>query len=301
MQTLAQEKILIILRTILDEIKTEIEKGETAKRYLVRKDPNDPMNKFDLRPKKFISITANPGVGKTTLIGNLLFDALIQNEDINVLNFNVEMDFKQLVYKELARCCRIPFNEFYNNTIKENGYLPNFQEGYKHLETLQDRYFYFGNGTVLEDVDETFHALDGRMRPDIIVLDYAQRIRTNDNFKTTLERMNRICDSCRKIVQDYNCCIIAVCSTDKDSSKSKTSLYSARDSSEFMFSPDDVIGIDRTDKRTETNETVLQATWHKKRFGQTESIYLAMEGEYCSFRPVSLNETMVNPKSEKKK
>ena len=216
----------VSLREVAASVKKEIEEETTAKPFYCG---DGEFEKFCLLPKTITLIGAQPGTGKTALVTQMVFDALKHDPSLSALIANVEVCPQMLFKRQLSRYAAVGFSKIICGDLSS-------QEKVELLEAEQE----------LNSLNVAFDSrplnvdfiLDRCMesKPDIVVLDYAQRFISRENGGSDKDIV-AVMQMARRIA-DLDAAVILVSATNRHSS-GKPDLAAFRDSSELEYGADD--------------------------------------------------------------
>lgn len=230
---------VVSLRKIGDDLLWDIYHGEPPVEYAVSQ---EPWGSLAFRPGEVIAFAAPPGSGKTAFVLQTTLDALRLNPNVSCMIVNVEMSARNLYERQLARLSGIPLGDITRRrnllgrkhdldraiaTIREHGDRMQIMKGPFHINDIMD-------------------AMVRDARPDILVIDYLQRIECCEGVSDTRARVNALMNTFRRIAE-AGVCVVLVSAVGRPSSKkgggynsNELGLASLRESSEIEYGCDDI-------------------------------------------------------------
>lgn len=230
---------IVSLREVGESLQDDIFNGQPPVEYAVA---SQAWGSLAFRPGEIIALAAPPGAGKTAFVMQTTLDALRLNAAARCLVVNVEMSHRKLYERQLARLSGIPLVEI---TRRENmlgrQYLLN--RAIATMADVGDRMHFM---TEPYRIDNIIDVMVEESRPDILVIDYLQRIECCEGVSDTRSRLNTLMQRFRTIAA-AGVCVVLVCAVGRPSSKKgggynprELGLASLRESSEIEYGCDDV-------------------------------------------------------------
>ena len=257
----------VTLNDIADVVAQEIKDGTTTKPIWCGK---GEFEKFCLLPETITLIGAQPGLGKTALVTQLVFEALSKKPELSALIANVEVSPEMLFKRQLSRCAAVDFNKILQGEFEEDekAKLMEKEAALRTLKVTFDSRPY--NVDLIED-----HC--GENNFDIVVIDYAQRFISQSNVGGDREVV-AVMKSARQIANN-GAAVIVVSATNRGSN-GKPGLASFRDSSELEYGADDAYIME--DSPAEHGK-IIRLTHLKARSRCRQDIELAFYGQFQRF------------------
>lgn len=153
-----------------------------------------------IRRGTLMVIGARPSTGKTTFAINLAREQLRSSR--SVLFFSLEMTAQMILERYASDVCKIDLWKFSRNRLspREQAVVESTAkalESSKHFLIDQDT-------TTIEGIISAVYAEN----PDIVFVDYVQRIRSVRDFKSERERVNYITSELKTAAKKTNCCVV---------------------------------------------------------------------------------------------
>ena len=225
-------------------------------------------------------LTARPGAGKTTLVMGMTFDALHAHPDLCAVVANVEMSWRQLVEKEVARLSGVPYAQIQSREFRSVAdHVVKAEAAQAAIAQVAPRLSFVGPPFTIEAVDRAIDKTGARW----VVLDYLQRFRPYDddnrNPSETRLRVNECMALARGLAEQERAVLIVSAAARTGQGRSGyegLGLGSFRESSEVEFGADSIFTLENDDK----------GCWlrpHKTRYYQGKPIKLDWDGDSQRF------------------
>lgn len=273
------------LREIGESLQDDIYHGQPPIEYAVAR---KPWGSLAFRPGEILCLAAPPGMGKTAFIMQATLDALRMNDDVRCMIVNVEMSRRKLYERQLARLSGVPLGDITRRheligrqhllnraiaTMHSVGDRMHFMPGPFHIDRIRD--------VMVRDVN-----------PDVLVVDYLQRIECSERTADTRSRINTLMNKFRTIAE-AGICVVLVSAVGRPASKRKggynsneLGLASLRESGEIEYGCDDVYlmaaeGEDAPRKGDGRRNVLLKH--EKSRSHSQQDLRFEFEGKLQSF------------------
>lgn len=227
-------------------------------------------------------IGARPSTGKTTFAVNIARNQIENHR--SVFFYSLEMKAEMIFEKYAADVCNIPARNFTSNTLsaKDIGAVRGLTEALKQ-----------GNHLIVSDNQFTIENICADIyaeRPEVVIIDYVQRIKSvRDHFNTERERINYITSELKIAAKRTNACVILlsqIARIGKDAPrmsdlKESGALEEDGDYIAILHRP---YVLDKTDKSHSPEETALLLD--KNKFGECGAITMSFNLVYQRFTEI---------------
>lgn len=229
----------ISLLEVVEALQHDIYHGSPPVEYQVA---SPPWGSLAFRPGEVMALAAPPGMGKTAFVMQALVDALRLNESVKCLIANVEMTPQRLYERQLARLSGVRLGDI---TRRRNllGQRHTMDRAITTIRSIADR-MHFLHGPFR--INSIMEAMAYDIQPDILVIDYLQRIECCEGVVDTRNRLNSLMHNFRTFAS-AGVCVVLVSAVGRPSSKKdggynpkELGLASLRESSEIEYGCDDV-------------------------------------------------------------
>lgn len=201
-----------------------------------------PVGSLQLRPGEMFVIAGAPGYGKTGLATQWATDAVRNTPGIKLLIANVEMSPAMIIRRQLARLSGTFLGRILQN---EAGLMDDqgIQRAFATLDDLSDRIAFVQGSFSLDHI----RAAVDQYEPQIVLVDYIQRIDTGHAQNDQRMRLNAVMQGIREIASG-GVCVVAVSAVARTGSKKdggydgrSMGLGSFRESSEVEYGADEAV------------------------------------------------------------
>jgi replicative DNA helicase len=200
-----------------------------------------PFGHVDIGPGRIVLLGGPPGAGKTALIMQWVFSAVLLDADLKIAVANVEMSPARLLDRQLARFSGVPLNRILRRQYEPTDAYK-LTKGFGKIHGLVDRIAFVQGPYDLArvaDVADEFEA-------DLLVLDYLQRFEVGGRHNGLREKMNAMMSMLRQFASaDVGVLAAAALTRSKDSAGRSSydgrhlGMASFRESSELEYGCDD--------------------------------------------------------------
>lgn len=240
------------------------------------------------RKASVVHIGARPSTGKTAFSLNI---AANQPEGVKVAFFSLEMSTEMIFERLISRSERIDYASFSRQHLSDEQVEKAKQATEKILK--RDSFWCFDDIYSIESIVATVTEL----MPDLVIIDYVQKITTSVKFITTRERIEHISGEFKRLAKKTSCTIIALSQLTRNGKEAPT-MSDLKESGALEADGDYIFLLHRpyvldksTDKHSPgTTELIVD----KNKFGGTGKIDLWFEGRYQEFRPIEKRYDNVN-------
>ena len=263
-----------------DEWRDELLSGTAPMRYQVG---TGELDRLEIAPGDVKMIGGAPGAGKTALTMQLTVDALRLNGSLRACVCNVEMSPTALLNRQLARLSGIDLTVIRDRRL-DGSHADRLDLAFNTVEALSDRLAFVRPPYTLENIA----ASADEHHPDLLVLDYIQRIRPPGEHGDKRGSVNAMMDYLRQFADAGMAVIVlsAVGRTKDDHGRSSysgshLSLASFRESSELEFGADDAFILHPEGDEAESD--IMRLRHLKSRHGETRDLLLRFDRPRMSF------------------
>ncbi len=256
-------------------------KATTPKLYVAE---SGSLRNFIISPDHIIVVGGAPGAGKTSLIGQCVGDFLRLNPRNWALICNVEMTPEELMVREISRISGVTMTLDREEDLSDEE-LDQIRKCTSTFAQYASRLSIMSPPILLGDIADAI----SEFNPDLVVVDYLQRVNIGDNTMDNNERIriSRIMTALRELVANRT---IIVVSALKRSGKanyesSDLGLASFRETSEIEYASNDVFLL-VPDTANVGNESRFLLRHEKSRGGRKKDIGLLFDGRYHRWRGV---------------
>jgi replicative DNA helicase len=254
----------------------------------------------EVGPGRIILVGGAPGVGKTALITQWVFDALALNPALRVLIANVEMSPSRLLDRQLSRLSGVPLTTIRRRQVEPDD-VEKVGRGMMAVSRVVPR---LGFVKAPYHLDRIAAAADDHAA-DLVVLDYVQRIDAPGRFNGMREKINGLMSIMRGLADAGVGILAAAALTRSRDGKGRSSydgrhlnLASFRESSELEYGADDCFLLyPESDADPDDPVRLMMLNHVKSRDGETRNIVLAFHRRFQRFEDAGSIGTPVRPSS----
>ncbi|WCA22385.1 replicative DNA helicase [Candidatus Phytoplasma oryzae] len=233
------------------------------------------------QPESFMILAARPGIGKTTFMLNMVWQALEWQEDLKTAIFSLEMNNSQLGLRSLSMKTKISYRKLQTTNFKQleieeqNQIIEKFEEMSDYKLFLDDE----GLNTMTK-IKEKCRWLKKNQGLDLVFIDYLQLLKAFESEKTlkSYETVSQISRELKLLAKELKICIICLSQLSREIEKredKRPKLSDLRDSGSIEQDADVVLFLARSPQENpslyqEVMETNLIIA--KNRHGETGEI-----------------------------
>ncbi|NCN27616.1 replicative DNA helicase [bacterium] len=293
-----KQKRMARLGQLLDGAITEYEKrsesgGKDENAVMTGlKDLDDTLS--GLRPGQLVVLAARPGMGKTSLAANIMYDiACHQNKP--VLFFSLEMTQEELVDRIISFAANIDQSKLRSGRLTQE----DFQELFYAADDCKEAPLYIDDRSVCSPYDVLAQARRliselSLQNPDtrlgLIVVDYIQIMKSGGRQESRTLEVAAITGGLKAIAKELKVPVLALSQLNREGAKrpgesKKPQLSDLRDSGAIEADADAVLFIHReqgehTDSRAPSEAEIIVA---KQRSGPTRNVKVTWLGHLTRF------------------
>lgn len=231
----------VMLRDFLSSMLDDVLTGEPPVEY--RCTPERWVT-LVLRPRQITCIGGPPNTGKTALLSQLAIDALLADTSLRAIIACVEMNDRVLMERTLARLSGVYLGRILKRE-RDDRIAARIEAARPRLESLADRLMFIPRPFTMRDV----LASSAEFRPQIVLLDYLQRIPANESVLEMRQQVGLAMTQVR-VLADQGPAVLAAAALNRQASGRSQSraestddnvndLAAYRDSSDIEYSLDD--------------------------------------------------------------
>lgn len=226
-------------------------------------------------------IGARPSVGKTTFSLNIASNVASRNK--KVLFFSLEMTTKMVLDRLCSRLCNINYNDFKkplpdSDIARIDTYLSSCIK-----ENLK----------IIDDINAVENICNYIVRnsPDLVVIDYAQIIKTVKKCDSIRVQIDYISSELKQIAKRTKCCVVLLSQLSRKATGTDKppAMSDLKESSGLEQDGDYIFLLHRpyTENKLDYAPTDTKLIVEKNKFGNTGIIDLYFDGSRQDFREIS--------------
>jgi replicative DNA helicase len=227
-------------------------------------------------------IGARPSVGKTTLALNMATHMALNGK--RVMFYSLEMTGKMIIDKVVSSECNIPYTCFKGRLSKADKELVS---SFLNNGALKDNLKIIDNTNTIEAICSGI--MSGK--PDVVVIDYVQIIRTMKGFTGDNKRLqiDYISAELKSIAKRTGCCVILLSQLKRTEKVEQPTMADLKESGGLEQDGDYIFMLYRPyaqDKSAGYNPETTTLFIEKNKFGEVGRISLKFNGRYQRFTEV---------------
>lgn len=235
-----------------------------------------------LRKGSLCYIGAYPSTGKTSFAIN----AAIRNTGKRILFFSLEMSKDQILDRWMAAQLSLDYDKIDSHTLTE--------QEQKKVGSEIDRLFSTGNLLIVDDV-YSVEAMAGkiaRYRPDVVIVDFLQNVRTSGRFQTRKNQVDYISSEVKRLARVNNCAMIVLSQLARpsdDKKSKKPTMTSLKESGNLEADGDYIMLMYRPyvlDKGGQYPPEQTEVLLDKNKYGKCGVVEMRFDGRYQRFSEV---------------
>ncbi len=267
-----------------------LHKGDGALRGVTTGFPDLDNYLAGLQKSDLIVLAARPSLGKTSLALNIARNVAVE-EKKSVGIFSLEMSREQVIDRLIASEANVDLWRLRTGRLREDGPVNDFAKVQRAMESLSQAPLFIDDTpapTVME-LRAKARRLQARRDLGLIVVDYLQLIRGNNNMESRVQEVSEISRSLKGLAKELNVPVLAVSQLSRGVEmrpRGVPKLSDLRDSGTIEQDSDVVMFIYREDKVRENSErkNVADILIEKHRNGPTGKVQLFFHEESATFR-----------------
>lgn len=230
-----RRRICTSLKNVIEVTHSDLYHGKPAVEYAVA---GEAWGSLAFRPSEVIALGAPPGTGKTALVMQMITDALRLNPGVKCLVANVEMTPEKLFERQLSRLSGIPFADIVRRRdLVERQHV--IEPAVATLDAISTRMEFMSPPYRIERLVDAV----AEVQPEILLVDYLQRIQCCEGVADTRNRVNLLMQEIRNLAS-LGVCVVVVSAVGRTKggggyNASDIGLGSFRESSEIEYACDD--------------------------------------------------------------
>lgn len=227
------------------------------------------------RPGTVCHIGARPSTGKTTFAINIAQKQIHKR----VLFFSLEMSAEMIFDRYASNLTEVDYSLFAAQSLCE----ANIEKIKNIFGTLAERKNFF----VLDDVYniESIVSSAVKIKPDLIVIDYIQKVGTMKNISVMRERIEYISGELKKLAKEIGSVIICLSQLSREGQNAPT-MSNLKESGALEADGDYIIILHRPfvlEKKIDISPEETEVLIDKNKFGETGLIKMLFKGKYQRF------------------
>lgn len=222
------------------------------------------------------TIGAYPSTGKTALAVNIALNMFVNK--VSVLFFSLEMS-KNQIFARLAACaCNIDYKKLNCRDISEEEKL--MLTRYFGAVSVSQRLIIKDDEMYIEDIA----ACIARYKPEFVVIDYIQRIRTHKKTGTRRDEIDYISSEIKKLALHHRCHIMTLSQLARRGEGHVPNMDDLKESSALAQDNDYIFILHRPNVADKTKPAgIAHLTLDKNKFGETAVVKLNFDGKHQRF------------------
>lgn len=235
------------------------------------------------------TIGARPSVGKTTFAINVAVHAAMNNPDIKILFFSLEMSSRMIYDKIVA-------------DVADIDYAITGKHGV-NFDTVKAVLRQFSNLTIIDNTSEIERIVEiiRQLKPDLVFVDYVQIVGTRKDFENNRQRVDYISQLVKRTAKQMNNCILNLSQLTRGA-KEEPTMSALKESGGLEQDSDYIILLKRPFVNDKSNKEILPSDTtlklDKNKFGDTGEIDYFFDGAKQRFTETDSKPTAHMTRSE---
>lgn len=235
---------------------------------------------LELGTQQLTVLAARPGMGKSALAGNIATHVATEADKPGVAIFSLEMSATALILRMMAH--RVGKDERDFPELIKSGSGHRVAEAANYASCLN---LHIDDRAGMS-VDEMSRSLTKIGKPRLVIVDYLQLSRLDQNLERQDLRIGAVTKALKNLSKVFDCHVLALSQLNRkleDRNNKRPTLGDLRDSGNIEEDADNVLFIYRPGKYEDVADTTAEIIIAKQRAGETGSVAVAWRGETKTF------------------
>lgn len=234
-----------------------------------------------LRKGSLSYLGAAPSSGKTTLALNMAWRALRDGRRVQF--FSLEMSTEQLLDRLFSADLLLPYDKIDDHTLPEAD---------KHRMAQAVAGLYSNSNFLIVDnqyfLEGIAHSI-AQFRPDFVVIDFLQNVRTREKFQTRKNQVDYISAECKRLARVNNCHVMVLSQINRAGEQGAPRMSDLKESGNLEADADQIMLLyrpyvsDKTDAHSPAETALLV---DKNKYGRCGTLRLSFDGQHQRFSEV---------------
>jgi len=221
-----------------------------------------------IQPGDFVVLGARPGVGKSAVATGMILENFLGNDRKRGLFFCIEMDARQSYSRLSSQMSGVELRKYINSrTFKAT--KREITEIAASICKIEDEFpeeWFIQGGVTLEEVISMVEI----HKPDWIMIDYVQILKTEKKFRDNVERLNYISTELRNLALKTGVAVIALAQLNRDAHGLAPSISQIKGCGQFEQDATHIFLLDRPESER-THKDIRRSYFNRE--GNEVSIY----------------------------
>lgn len=221
-----------------------------------------------IQPGDFVVLGARPGAGKSAIASGMILENFLGDDRKRGLFFCIEMDARQSYSRLSSQLSGIELRKYINSRTftPSKGEVAEIARSLCDIEKEFPEEWFIQGGITLEEVV----SMVGIQKPDFIMIDYVQILKTEKNFRTDVERLNYISTELRNLALQTGIAVVVLAQLNRDANGAAPAISNIKSCGQFEQDATHVFLLDRPESER-TNRTIKRSYYNRE--GHEISIY----------------------------